>query len=67
MQYNFKVLQECFWAALTAGAIFAVEAAIARPDWSEPKFWLPIVAGGAARAALAAGLAVFVRGRVSTS
>jgi hypothetical protein len=54
LTYNFKALQEVGWAAVVAGVTYAAGVIGAGVDPGDWRIWLPALAAGAGRAALAA-------------
>lgn len=59
LQYNFKTLQELFWVAFVAAALFALQTIEATERIDDMRTWGIALGGGAVRAAVGAVLAAW--------
>jgi pyruvate/2-oxoacid:ferredoxin oxidoreductase beta subunit len=64
MGYDFKAVQEIAWAAGVSAIVFALTAVTQAETVTDWRPWLTALAGGTARAAAGAALAVITRRRV---
>jgi hypothetical protein len=61
MTYDFKRIEETFYAVLAAVVVFAAMEAAGHQDFSDWRTWLPVLAGGCIRAAAGALVAVLTK------